>query len=120
MVFEDSHHDELESDQSGEESLSEVQSKETRSRLPKSVRDLRDFNNAGLKEDNHRQGRVDAAFSPGTRSRVRRVSQRLQDLEQKQASREETLHNKRRGKDPNILYMTTTDKEEDWRSWLAR
>ena len=79
-----------------EQELDEAPSREARrSRLPKSVRDLLDFNNTGLKQDDYRQGRVDAACSPGTRSRVRRVSQRLQDLERKQASREEALLNKR-------------------------
>ena len=106
-----------------EQELDEAPSREARrSRLPKSVRDLLDFNNTGLKQDDYRQGRVDAACSPGTRSRVRRVSQRLQDLERKQASREEALLNKRGN--PKLSHVSvnhdTESSEDDWRSWLAK
>ena len=111
----------LEESDEEEQEVDEVPSREARrSRLPKSLRDLLDFNNTGLKQDDYRQGRVDAACSPGTRSRVRRVSQRLQDLERKQASREEALLNKRGN--PKLSHVSVShgaDVSSDWRSWLA-
>ena len=117
-----------ESDSQGLEMVNEepdnavdVASRGTRSKLPKSIRDLLDHNNPGLLEDAS-QGRVESAHSPQTRAKVRRVSQRLHDLERKQANREETLNSKRsvvRKLDPDVLEVVCTE-EDHWKSWLAR
>ena len=91
-------------------------------RIPKSIRDLLEYNHPGVLEEASSQGRVDSACSPQTRAKVRRVSQRLQDLERKQTSREEALNTKRsvvRKLDPDVSEVTCAE-EDNWKSWLAK